>query len=282
MKLLLMLVAFSCPTLCLAEDETASLKLMLQQSRTPGELHEDWLEKRLKNWSGIRSIDGVAALYQLWATTKDGEERLACSFIQKRLEVPPAEVTEYLLSQSQRSSAQPAALKDYLYFLARYDDDPRVPKYFASLLSDTRRLYEKPGEDLIGSIPRVCDSAHGQLVGWLQKKGLIKRGDPGWAWDAVFEPDRDQQIRELKPLLVKAGAMEAASTQQRSKPGDESNQLDPSSNVPKVRQSPAPQPKSATSATADEISSRSWLVCLFVGITAFACALFLFLHKSPK
>ena len=263
-------------------DERESLRQMVAQSRTPGELHEDQLEQRLQSWSGLHTMDGVRALYDFFVTATDGDDILASHFIQERLQVPRDQVAGFLLDRAQQNVGDPPLLRRYLYFLARYDDDPRVPKYFASLLTDKRRLYEKPGEDLIGSIPRVCDSAHGQLLGWLQKKELIKRGDPGWAWDAVFEPDRDQQIREIKPLLVKAGAMEAASTQQRSKPDDASNQLDPSSNVPKVKQSPARQPKSATSATADEMSSRSWLVCLFVGIMAFACALFLFLRKSPK
>ena len=283
MKRLLIFIYFLALVLSVeSADERESLRQMVAQSRTPGELHEDQLEQRLKSWAGLHTIDGVRALYDFFETATDGDDMFACRFIQQRLEVPREEVAAFLLDRAQQNSLEPATLKEYLFFLVNYDDDPRVPKYFASLLNDKRRLYEKPGEDLIGSIPRVCDSAHGKLVGWLQKKGLIKRGDPGWAWDAVFEPDRDQQIREIMPLLVKAGAMEAASTQQTSKPGDESNQLDPSSNVPKVRQSPAPQPKSATLATADEISSRSWLVCSFVGITAFACALFLFLRKSPK
>ena len=227
-------------------------------------------------------MDGVKALYDLFERSKDGKEITACYFIQERLEVPAEQVASFLLTRAQENMEEVPILEKDIRFLGTHTDDPRVTKFLATLLNDKRRSYDKRGEDLIGSIPRVCDSAHGELLGWLQKKGLIKRGDPGWAWDPVFEPDRDQQIREIKPLLVKAGAIEAASTQQRSKPHGASNQLDPSSNVPKVKQSPARQPKSATSATADEISSRSWLVCLFVVITAFACALFLFLRSNRK
>ena len=269
----------------LSANETEALRQMIAQSRTPGELHEDQLAERLKSWAGLHTLDGVKALYEIFEEarlTKDGDNIMACSFVQKKLDVPPDEVASFLLVRTQENLEKVLVLEQNIRFLGAYTDEPRVTKFLATLLNDKRRSYDKRGEDLIGSIPRVCDSAHGELLGWLQKKGLIKRGDPGWAWDPVFEPDRDQQIREIKPLLVKAGAMEAASTQQKSKPDDATNQLDPSSNVPKVKQSPAPQPKSATSATADESSSRSWLVWLFAIFTAITCVLWLFLRKSPK
>ena len=269
----------------LSADETEALRQMIAQSRTPGELHEDQLAERLKSWAGLHTLDGVKALYEIFEEarlTKDGDNIMACSFVQKKLDVPPDEVASFLLARTQENMEKVLVLEQNIRFLGAYTEDPRVPKFLASLLNDKRRLYDKHGKELIGSIPRVCDSAHGQLLRWLQKKELIKRGDPGWAWDAVFEPDRDQQIREIKPLLVKAGAMEAASAQQRKKPGGASNQLDPSSNVPQAKQSPAPQPKSATSATADESSSRSWLVWLCVVFAAIACVLWLFIRKSSK
>lgn len=268
----------------LSADESKALRQMIAQSRTPGELHEDQLAERLKSWAGLHTLDGVKALYEIFEEarlTKDGDNIMACSFVQKKLDVPPDEVASFLLARTQENMEKLPVLEQNIRFLGAYTDDPRVPKFLASLLNDKRRLYEKHGKELIGSIPRVCDAAKSELTEWLAKKEMIRFGEPGWT-DAVSDAVRDKDIADIKPLLVKVGAMEDAGVQRRNKRGGAPNQLDPSSNANLAKQPPAPQAKSVTSATADESSSRSWLVWLCIVFAAIACVLWLLLRKLPK
>jgi hypothetical protein len=191
-------------------DELLTLRRMIDESTTPGELREDWLEVRLKSWSGLRTLDGVRALYDIFGKArlaKNGNDILACAFIQKKIEVPPDQVAGFLLTHSQQNMAKVEVLEQNIRFLGDCADDPRVPKFLASLLDDRRRLYQKRGKDLIGSTPRVCDAAKNELTKWLAKKGMIKFGDVGWT-DSVFDTARDKDIADIKPLLAKVGALE--------------------------------------------------------------------------
>lgn len=260
------------------------LRRIIDESITPGELHEDQLEERIKSWAGIRTMDGARALYDIFENarlTKNGDDILACSLIQKKLEVSPDQVASFLLARTQENMEEVPVLEQDIRFLGLYTDDPRVPNFLVSLLNDKRRLYDKHGKELIGSIPRVCDAAKGELTAWLEKKEMIKFGEPGWT-DAVSDAVRDKDIADIKPLLVKAGAIEGAGAQRKNKRGGAPNPPDPSSNVRQAKQSPVAQPKSVVSATTDGSSSRSWLVWLLGGLAAIACVLWFFLRKSPK
>ena len=264
-----------------AADESFLLRQMIDSSTTPGELHEDWLEEKIKSWPGLRTMDGVTALYDVFEQarlTKNGKDILACDFIQERLEVSPEQMVSFLLNRTQQNMDDLRVLEQDIRFLGTYADVPRVPKFLTSLLNDKRRLYEKRGEDLIGTIPRVCDSAKGELTGWLEKNGRIKFGDVGWT-DALFDSTRDKDIEDIKPLLVKAGVIEATSTLKGSELSVDPSHEPTSGNQRPSKKSVGPN-TSSPPALSQEPTSQGWLLWFSVAVGAATVTTWLLLRKA--
>jgi hypothetical protein len=126
----------------------------------------------------------------------------------------------------------------------------------------------------------VCDAARLELDRWLQKRGLIKPGDPGNSNSALFDAERDQQIREIIPVLVKAGVMETASTPLGAKPKDEPKNPDAGARPPISPKSSMPG-ASDSSAALPQHKRRSWWVWLLVLVAATLGAAWLMMRK-PK
>ena len=244
-------------------------------------MHKDWLEEKIKSWPGLYTMEGARSLYDLFAEarlTKDGDHILACSFIAKRLEVPLEEVAGLLIERAQHNMGDLLLLDQDIRFLGTYTDDPRVRKFLASLLNDKRRVYEKRGEDLIGTIPRVCDSAKGELTGWLEKNGRIKFGDVGWT-DALFDSTRDKDIEDIKPLLVKAGVIEATSTLKGSELSVDPSHEPTSGNQRPSKKSVGPN-TSSPPALSQEPTSQGWLLWFSVAVGAATVTTWLLLRKA--
>lgn len=266
---------------CSAADESESLKKILQSSITPGELHEDILTEQLKTWSGIRTLDGVAAVYDRYLDPNNPWDTSGCLFIQKHFEVPPDQVAGFLLERARQNAGDPLVLDTYMYFLEAYGDDPRVPRYYASLLDDKRRLTKKTKpQDQIGSTARVCDAARLNLDRWLERRGLIKSDDPGNANSALFDAERDREIRDIKPVLIKAGIMDAASTRGSGESKEATGVPSAQSNVASVQQASPRKPLTTTMAHDAAPESHGWLVWLFVVIAATIGAAWLLVRRS--
>ncbi len=273
MKKTFIFILLGLPLLIEARDETESLNKILQASITPGGLHEDRLEQLLNTWPGIRTLDGVAAVYDLWFQSPQDERISACRYIQQHFEVPLDQIAGFLIERAKQNFAEPLALEDYLIFMRDYGDDPRVPRYYTSLLDDKRRLKLKvipPDHDQIGSTARVCDAARLELDRWLEKRGLIKFGDPGNAASALFDPDRDQNIHDIKPVLIKTGIMEAPkppeekpSAPPTTASASEADRIQsPKTVKDKATQAPTPQPEVAS----HDNSWMLWLLAVFASL----------------
>ncbi len=285
MKKTFIFILIGLPLFLEAKNETDSLNQILNSTVTLGGIHEDRLEQQLKTWSGINTLDGVAAVYERWLKPRSGIDYLACSFIAEHLQVPPDQIAVFLRDRAELNAGDPLTLDTYMYFMESYGDVPLVPRYFASKLDDKRRLTKKviPADhDQIGSTARVCDAARLNLDRWLSKRGLIKDDEPGNANSALFDGDRDQNIRDIKPVLIKAGIMEAP------KPPEEKPSAPPTTaSAPEADriQSPQTVKDKATKAPTiqPEVASQdhSWMVWL-LAVFASLGGLFWLMKKPLK
>lgn len=265
-------------------EESESLRAILDKSITPGELHEDILEQSLATWSGLKSIAGIEAVYDLRINTTRGFEKLAGGFISKRFEVPRSEVTTFLLGKCDQSKNDVYLLMRYLDYLSDYDDDVRVPKYYASLLSDKRQqnrnLRPMDGCDVV----RVCDISVKNLTYWAEKHTSLKMGDPAFVWDALHVADFDKNIAAIRPYLIAQGVIEYSKKSspdfhphQKSEPGpgDPGNSRQVKDGVPGN--------KETANVPAGGIETGLWRVIAFgAGVVCFLILLWLYLGKRGR
>lgn len=208
MKIISQFVAALCLSFhCVASGELDALQAAIAKSCSPGAgVHDDWLAENIKAWPGLRTIDGVAALYDLWMTTGDENVRQACSKIEKELLVPREDIVTYLLERvSSASESSDQMIK--LQSLEPYADDIRVIHYLSSLLGDRRVIMG--GYLASGYRPRVCDNAITILLRCFENAGVLKRGEGGIVGDTLNQSDFDQNIAALRPYLIQQGVIEA-------------------------------------------------------------------------
>jgi hypothetical protein len=276
MKLYLMAIGTLFALQVMGADESASLREVLRKSITPGELREDWLEQNLKTWPGIKTLDGVAALYDLWTSTNDGFELLACARIQERLQVPSEQVASFLMERANRSRDDTYMMMRYLDELEPYSNDPRVTKYYASLLPDKRPLNRNRHPVEGGHTVRVCDIALKNLTKWLEKKNLLKWGDPGFVWDVLHVNDFENNIVAIRPYLIETGVIEEAKQSQLDGPDNLQPTIVLDANEAWSEKSTAPEAKPELSPNEEPASSTPWgiIVVLIVVATGLLWLLF--------
>ena len=207
MKHCILAILIFVPIRLFAADETSSLKEVLRKSTTSGEISNVLLADNLKSWPGLTTLGGVSALYDYWMNSAKGEEMIACEFIRKNLQIPPQEVVSFLLQRAGGTKDDTYRLMYYTEHFAPYSDDPRVTKYYASLLQDKRPLNRNRHPVEGAHTVRVCDIALKNLIKWFEKKGLLKWGDPGFVWDALHAEDFEKNIIAIQPYLIKTGVI---------------------------------------------------------------------------
>jgi len=280
MKLALVLFMILSPLAASGADETASLKELLRKSITTGELREDLLSENLKTWDARKSLDGVAALYDLRTDTTNGFERLACAYIEERLEVPKDQIASFLLQRAAAHAADTYLMMRYLDYLAPYSDDPRVTKHYASLLADKRPLNRNRHPVEGGHTVRVCDVALKNLTKWLEKKGLLKWGDPGFVWDVLHAEDFENNIIAIRPYLMKTGVIEERKQSQLDGPDNLQPAIVLNANEAWSEKSKATEEKPASPPSDEPASSTPWSI--IVVLIAAAIGLLWLLVKNRK
>ena len=207
MKWLITILLFLISTGMMA-TASISLQEVLKRSITPGEWREDLLDQNIKLWEGRKTLDGLDELFNIRIGTKDGFLILSCAHLEKRMEVPRDQIAGYLLERAQQCGDDTYLLMRYLDYLGAYDDDPRIPKYCASLLTDKRRQSRNLVPIEGGNIVRVCDIALKNLIKWLEKQNLVKWDvTPGFIWDALRTEDFDHNIVAIRPYLIQTGVI---------------------------------------------------------------------------
>ena len=191
-----------------ASVESDALSKILDKSISLGGVDEKLLEQQIRSWGGRRNLVGVDALFNIRIQKSNGLVNQACSFIEKRMEVPRDQIAGYLLERAQQCGDDTYLLMRYLHYLGNYDDDPRVPKYCASLLTDKRRQNRNLVPVEGGNIVRVCDIALKNLIKWLEKQNLVKWDvTPGFIWDALRTEDFEHNIVAIRPYLIQTGVI---------------------------------------------------------------------------
>lgn len=269
MKLYLIAIGSLLALQVMGADESASLREVLRKSITPGELREDWLDQNLKSWPGIKTLDGVAALYDLWHTTTNGFELLACARIQERLQVPAEQVASFLMEGANRNRADTYMMMRYLDDLEPYSDDSRVTKYYASLLPDKRPLNRNRHPVEGGHTVRVCDVALKNLTKWLEKKGLLKWGAPGFVWDVLHTEDFENNIVAIQPYLVKTGVIADSKQSQLNGPDNLQPAIVLDANEAMSGKSKTREPKPTPTTSSEEpTSSTPWSIIVMLIVAA--------------
>lgn len=161
-------------------------------------------------------MDGVRSIVAEILKGTGGKRQSRAFAILKRSEVPREQIVSYLLESAQASRPDLETFLVYFYLFNQYPEDDRILKFLAPLLEDKTTLpsrRRKPGEEPSQEERwRLCDSAHGTIVGILARRGEIKPGDPGFG-DPGGEANtsrRDVNIAALKPMLIASGYLSTA------------------------------------------------------------------------
>lgn len=186
------------------------MRQMIDDATTPGEIRYDWLEEDAKDWKGLETLEGVAAIYDLSMKTENGYERIACFRLMQLLKVPHDQIADYLIGEAKECGDDTYLLMVYMVDLQRYMMvSEAVPAFYAELLNDKRKQSRNPKASE-HDITRVCDVAVNSLIKWLQEKKLFDWNEKS---DLIYDTYRDDQydhnIRAIRPYLVKAGVMDA-------------------------------------------------------------------------
>jgi hypothetical protein len=202
--LVLMLLAFG-PAPAIAVDQTELLKQIFSVSIRRSGLNEDKLAKQLTSWSGISKAEGVEALFDVWDQASTGREIRACRITEKLLQLPRQQVCEILTARIRNSEGNLDKAEKAIMHLESYADMPSGMQELVSLLDDKRSTIRNNNPEFIGDVPRICDAAKIVLSRILEKRGLIKFGEPGDSASALFTAQRDAEIKAIKIVLAKNG-----------------------------------------------------------------------------
>ena len=169
----------------------------------------------------------------------------------------------------------------YLDRLEPYADDPRVTKYYASLLPDKRPLNRNRHPVEGGHTIRVCDVALKNLLKRLEKQKLLKWDvTPGFVWDALHAEDFENNIVAIRPYLVKTGVIEDTKQSQLNGP----NTLQPAmvTDASEAGKSKAPEVKPAAGKPIEQPASTTtpWSIIVVLVVAALGLLWLLLKRRS--
>lgn len=127
-----------------------------------------------------------------------------------------------------------------------YTDDPRILSYLINFLNDTRpagRRAPMTTADYGSVAERICDVAADVIREGLQKRGLLKPGDPAWgeSGGATSYENADSALLLLKEFLVRNQMM--TEEQAFVRPKKDTTKIDPLTNLPSESKSQVREPK---------------------------------------
>lgn len=198
----------------LAVGETG-LRELLDKMDGPTDGEVDFRGRMVQAWQGL---DDAAALDELLGVSLSAEsssdDRFNAYLILKAMRIPESQIVDRILELSEGMDSYETGINQVFSLLKDFDGDPRVLPYFAGYIDDKRPAEKRvriEGEEHFGIPSRICDTAAYLIREALNKRGVMKPGDPGWGQDGgeFSYAEADRKIELLKQVLRQNGLLDA-------------------------------------------------------------------------
>jgi hypothetical protein len=179
-------------------------------------------QRMIAAWPGLESEAGLNEILDLVLQPGRNENYPEGMNILDAMRFPREKIVGMILEKVKDRNDHESGLNRGFGVLQRFTDDPRVFDYLIGFINDHRPMgrREPMATADYGSVAfRISDCAAGVIRHGLQKRGLLKPGEPAWGepGGATTYENADGALILLKELLVKNQLMTAEQSLARPK-----------------------------------------------------------------
>jgi hypothetical protein len=239
--------------LMIASDLSAmseSLEKLIESMNGMTDGKFDYDGRMIAAWPGLESEAGLNEILDLVLQPGRNEDYPEGMNILDAMKFPREKIVGMILEKVKGRKTPEEGLGRAFGLAQYYTDDERIFSYLVGFINDTRLVGRRPpatDADYGGVTERICDDAAGIIRECLQKRGLLKPGDPEWGESGGISsyPKADSALILLKEFLVKNQLMTAEQSLARPKKAPEisSSSMDPTrESKTQVREQKRPDP----------------------------------------
>jgi hypothetical protein len=230
----------------------------------------DYDGRMIAAWPGLESEAGLNEILDLVLQPGRNEDYPEGMNILDAMKFPREKIVGMILEKVKDRQTPEEGLGRAFGLAQYYTDDERIFSYLVGFINDTRLVGRRPpatDADYGGVTERIFDDAAGIIRECLQKRGLLKPGDPEWGESGGISsyPKADSALILLKEFLVKNQLMTVEQSLARHKKETEmsNSSMDPAPDSKlQVREPKRPQP-----AIESKKQGSPWL-WIWIGIVA--------------
>jgi hypothetical protein len=168
----------------------------------------DYDGRMIAAWPGLESEAGLNEILDLVLQPGRNEDYPEGMNILDAMKFPREKIVGMILEKVKDRQTPEEGLGRAFGLAQYYTDDERIFSYLIGFINDTRLVGQRPpatDADYGGVTERICDDAAGIIRECLQKRGLLKPGDPEWGESGGISsyPKADSALILLKEFLVK-------------------------------------------------------------------------------
>jgi hypothetical protein len=185
-----------------------SLKKLIESmnSMEDGEMFYD--QRMIAAWPGLDSEIALNEILDELLMPGRNENYSDQSDILDAMKFPREKIVGMILEKVKDRKTPEEGLGRAFGLAQYYTDDERIFSYLVGFINDTRLVGQRPpatDADYGGVTERICDDAAGIIRECLQKRGLLKPGDPEWgeSGGASSYENADRALLLLKEFLIK-------------------------------------------------------------------------------
>ena len=199
-----------------------SLKILIERMNgmEDGEMGYD--QRLIAAWPGLESEASLNEILDELLKPGRNEFYAEESDILDSMKFSREKIVEMILEKVRERNDYESGLNRAFGLLQDYTDDPRVFPYLLGYINDKRPMGRRErmvSADYDTVAARICDCAASVIRHGLQKRGLLKPGDPAWGepGGATSHDNADSALLLLKEFLLENQLMTQAQDVARPK-----------------------------------------------------------------
>ena len=203
-------------------------------------------QRMIAAWPGLESEASLNEILDELLKPGRNENYSEQSHILDSMKFPREKIVGMILEKIGKRQTPEDGLGRAFGLAQYYTDDPRILSYLINFLNDTRpagRRAPMTSADYGSVAERICDIAAGVIREGLQKRSLLKPGDPAWgeSGGATSYENADSALLLLKEFLVQNQMM--TEEQAFVRPKKDTTKIDPVNNLSSESKSQVREPK---------------------------------------
>lgn len=251
-------------------SESLEILIKKMNGMEDGEIGYD--QRLIDAWPGLESETALNEILDLVLQPGRNENYPEGMNILDSMKFPRGKIVGMILEKVKDRQSPEEGLGRAFGLAQYYTDDPRILSYLINFLNDVRsagRREPMASADYETVSPRICDCAAEVIRLGLQKRGLLKPGEPAWGepGGATSYENADKSLLLLKEFLLEKQLM--TQEQAVARPKKDTATLNPANNLNSESKTQIRKPKRPGSKdeTPNPVSLWLWIVGGAIAVT---------------